>query len=191
MLCWKRHIKLYFFKTTYLPHMHVSQLFCISSTETPAWNRKVFITFQNALLKKLHKTVLLQDNLFITICIHPLVNDIWICGDDLLICVEVPLGGISGKEKFPKEQKTIHHLNFSGPFFLTIRQLSALLHFTTTCLRYGDRVTPIRAIFKQFFAEIGVTGSHISQARDLETRIGQKILKIWDSEYILRTPRTT
>ena len=54
MLCWKRHIKLYFFKTTYLPHMHVSQLFCISSKETPAWNRKVFLSHFKMLCWKKH-----------------------------------------------------------------------------------------------------------------------------------------
>ena len=46
----------------------------------------------------------------------------------------------------------------------------------------GDRVTPIWAIFKQYLAEIGVAGSLISRARDLETQIGQKIMKILDSE---------
>ena len=36
-------------------------------------------------------------------------------------------------------------------------------------------------------AQIGVTWSVISRARDLETQIGQKILKILDSDLILRT----
>ena len=36
-------------------------------------------------------------------------------------------------------------------------------------------------------AQIGVAPLSVSQARDLETQNRQKILKIWDSEYILRT----
>ena len=51
----------------------------------------------------------------------------------------------------------------------------------------GNRVTPIWAIFKQFFAQIGFTRLPISRARDLETQIGRKILKILDSDLILRT----
>ena len=51
----------------------------------------------------------------------------------------------------------------------------------------GDRVTPIYAIFKQFFAQIGVTRLPIFLARDLDTQIGQKILKILDSDSILTT----
>ena len=43
-------------------------------------------------------------------------------------------------------------------------------------------MTPIRAIFKQYLAEIGVAQLPVNQATDLETQIGQKILKIWDSE---------
>ena len=46
----------------------------------------------------------------------------------------------------------------------------------------GDRVTPIWAIFKQYLAEIGVARLLVYQARDIETQIGQKILKIYDSE---------
>ena len=34
----------------------------------------------------------------------------------------------------------------------------------------GNQVPPIIAIFKHFFAQIGVTRSPISQARDLETK---------------------
>ena len=46
----------------------------------------------------------------------------------------------------------------------------------------GGWVTPIWAIFKQYLAEIGVARLPVFQATDLETQIGQKILKIWDSE---------
>ena len=42
----------------------------------------------------------------------------------------------------------------------------------------GNQVTPIWAIFKQFFAQIGVALLPISRARDLETQIGRKILNI-------------
>ena len=42
-------------------------------------------------------------------------------------------------------------------------------------------------ILEQYLAEIGVTRLLMSRARDIETQIGQKILKIYDSEQILRT----
>ena len=44
----------------------------------------------------------------------------------------------------------------------------------------SDQVTPISAKNRLKIAQIGVTRSPVSRARDLETGIGKKILKIWD-----------
>ena len=51
----------------------------------------------------------------------------------------------------------------------------------------GDRVTPISDKYRLKIAQIGVTRLPISRARDLENQIGRKILKILDSDLILRT----
>ena len=51
----------------------------------------------------------------------------------------------------------------------------------------SNQATPISAKYCLKIAQMGVTRSPISRARDLETRNGQKIPKNWYSEQILRT----
>ena len=46
----------------------------------------------------------------------------------------------------------------------------------------SNQATPISPKYCLKIAQIGVTRSPVSRARDLETQISQKILKIWDSE---------
>ena len=46
----------------------------------------------------------------------------------------------------------------------------------------SNQTTPILAKYCLKIAQIGVTGSPVSRARDLETQNGQKIMKIWDSK---------
>ena len=46
----------------------------------------------------------------------------------------------------------------------------------------SKQANPISVKFFLIIAQIGVTQPPVSQARDLKTQIGQKIMKIWDSE---------
>ena len=46
----------------------------------------------------------------------------------------------------------------------------------------SNRATTISAKYCLKIAQIEATGLPVFWARDIETQIGQKILKIWDSE---------